>query len=454
MQKNFRVKTAISFIISFLALGYIHEILSEPAVWIALGIDGVCYFFANFLGEHTRKAQSKRELLVALGLDIAVLVLISSVIIQTLLLFMGYETSSKEVQLSLFIIALHSLYAILPDFSKGTERYYEMRHGEPTPRESYSPPLGCPEHKEDKADNFTPVLAIAEGTCDLFVSKGLERFLLKDYIESGIFFSSWNLFDKEETQNKLYIEILDMMSFLELPLFSRLVVEYSSSDSSTEAGSYQSNLAYDRVIKINIKPYYDPYHVFAILCHECTHYFMEYHKLNWEDTELNEQRTDVIANLIGFNKAMLRGYREILIRQIGNTRTTHKIGYITDRDCIDLAKFLKQRRKQIMKDKNNEERFSELKRDIEKYIETAKILSQQLKFFDLKKLKADTPECFTKFQKVIMEMEVRNIPAEISKYEHQLNKKMNFTELEKIKVLLESLCTDLVQWQVLLSREN
>lgn len=454
MRKNFRVETVISFIISFLALGYINEILNAAPFWIALGADAACYFLADFLGENTRKAQSRRELFVALGLDIVILVLISLVIIQTLLLFMGYETSTKEVQLSLFIIALHSLYAILPDFSNGTERYYEMRHGEPTSRESYSPPLGGTEYREDEADNFTPVLAIAEGTCDLFVSKGLERFLLKDYIESGIFFSSWDLFNREETQNKLYIEMRDMMSFLELPLFSRLVVEYSSSDSSTEAGSYQSNNAYDRIIKINIRSYYDPYHVFAVLCHECTHYFMEYHKLNWKDTELNEQRTDVIANLIGFNKAMLRGYREILIRQVGNTRKTHKIGYITDRDCMDLAKFLKQRRKQIIKDKNGEERLSELKRDIEKYIETAKILSQQLKFFDFTELKAVTPECFTKFQKVITEIEARNIPAEISKYEHQLNKKMNFAELEKIKVLLERLCTDLVQWQALLSREN
>lgn len=454
MRKNFRVETVISFIISFLALGYINEILNAAPFGIALGADAACYFLAGFLGEHTRKAQSRSELFVALIFDIVILVLISLVIIQTFLLFMGYGTSSKEVQLSWVVIALHSLYAILPEFCNGTERYYEMRYSEQKPHESYPPSFGCPEYRENEKDNFSPVLAIAEGTCDFFVSKGLERFLMKDYVESGIFFSEWNLFDKEGTQNKLYIEMRDMMSFLELPLFSRLIVEYNSNESSTEAGSYQRNYDYDRVIKINIRPYYSPYHIFAILCHECTHYFMEYNKLNWKDTELNEQRTDVIANLVGFNKVMLKGYREILTRQTANEKTTHKIGYITDKDCMDLAKFLKQRRKQIMQEKNKNQRLSELKRDIAKHIEAAKILSQQLEFFDFKQLKADTPERLAEFQKVIMEIEARNISAEINKYERRLNKKMNFAELEENKVLLERLCTDLVQWQALLSRKN
>ena len=50
----------------------------------------------------------------------------------------------------------------------------------------------------------------------------------------------------------------------------------------------------------------------AILCHECTHFFMEHYQLNVTDTELNEARTDTMAMLIGFRRQIISGYEETI----------------------------------------------------------------------------------------------------------------------------------------------
>lgn len=85
----------------------------------------------------------------------------------------------------------------------------------------------------------------------------------------------------------------------------------------------------------------------AILCHECTHFFMQYNNLNWNDTELNERRTDIIACLIGFSKALSSGYeeREIINYKLGYNEIRHvMIGYISDKECKDLVDYLTYKR--------------------------------------------------------------------------------------------------------------
>ena len=448
IKRILRSKTAISFIACFLSLCLINRNITDSVFWLA--IDTLVYIFIWFLGERTREAQWQNDLFIAILLDFSAITLMTIVIIKNFLLFMEGKIHGAEIELTWLVIVFHCFCAILPAFSDGLDRYYEIKDKKNQPQMGGGTyrPIVPPMPYTQEEDDITPVLAIADGTCTFLAQKGLERFLIKDYIESGFFFSDWALSNKEETQNKLYIELRDMLSFLELPPCVRVVVEYNS-DNSEQAGSYQKS-SYGRIITVNIRPFYSKYHVFAILCHECAHYFMEYHNLNWNDTELNEQKTDVIANLIGFNKVMLKGYREIVTHKDYRTKTTHKIGYITDQDCIDLSNFIKHRRKKIMKSNT----MKNLMRDVEKHFEVAKTLARQLDFIDLKKLDAETPERFTEIQKVIMEIETYNISAEIRKYEKILAKKLDLAQLLKTKEAIDLLCTNLVSWQAILQKNT
>lgn len=105
-----------------------------------------------------------------------------------------------------------------------------------------------------------------------------------------------------------------------------------------------------KTITVRIKPFYSGENVIAILCHEVTHYFMEHYRLDLINTSLNEQRTDIAANLIGFNIIMILGYREIRkVTESWNARIIkrHRIGYITESDCRDIGYFLRDYRNSL-----------------------------------------------------------------------------------------------------------
>ena len=171
---------------------------------------------------------------------------------------------------------------------------------------------------------------------------------------------------------------------------------------------------------MRIEDYYEPNNAVAILCHECTHYFMEYNRLNWNDTSLNEQRTDIVANLLGFSRIMSAGYKAGIkdINISGNVETTtkYKLGYITNEDCEDVGEFLEWFREQLREKQNTEREISGIMEKISKYIETAKTLAEQLEYIDLTKINAGTPERVAKIQGVLLEKGNRNISAEIMKH--------------------------------------
>lgn len=307
-------------------------------------------------------------------------------------------------------------------------------------------------NSEDPEEKFTPVISIAEGACSLFVQRGMERFLLREYENypgRSLFSSCAN---KKKTCKKLQEALNDILEFLELPKTVNLTVNYYDSADSfqTRAGTYQRASSYSREIVLNLKRAYPLINALAVLCHECTHYFMEYHKLNWNDTSLNEQRTDVVANLIGFNSVLLRGYKEFEIITGGNgfTYTTqkNKIGYITARDCEDLKRFLQKIRKEISARREEERLASELKQEAEKNLNAAKTLIQQLDLIDLKVLKTTNPEELEKIQKVLMEKEARNIPDEIARCESRLKKISSLEQARQLNQDIYNLCSDLAAW--------
>lgn len=59
-------------------------------------------------------------------------------------------------------------------------------------------------------------------------------------------------------------------------------------------------------IQVLVQPGFPPDLIAAALCHECTHYFMHYLRIDSMDADLNEGLTEVTACLIGFSNIMIR----------------------------------------------------------------------------------------------------------------------------------------------------
>ena len=304
--------------------------------------------------------------------------------------------------------------------------------------------------------DITTASSIAEGFCDMLEKRGLQRFLMRDFTTST-FLSYGDFDDRNITHKKLQGLLLDILRFLELPDVVALVIEYvsDSGTNKTQVGSY-SRESQVRTITVKIMDYYGPNNAVAILCHECTHYFMEYNRLNWKDTDLNEQRTDIVANLIGFNRIMIDGYRTIeTVKVSGNiqTTTTHKIGYIDVKDCEDLGRFLEHRRKGLRAKQKAEQEFSEIRQKFMQHLDTAKTLVFQLEHIDFTRMNNASPEHVAKIQAVLMEKETRNIPAELNRFERCLAGNPDMPKLDNEAEALSRLCTDLVLWlQVLQGR--
>ena len=50
--------------------------------------------------------------------------------------------------------------------------------------------------------------------------------------------------------------------------------------------------------------------VVAIICHECTRYFMSHHQLEFGENHKKEACIDIMANLIGFSKILQKAYED------------------------------------------------------------------------------------------------------------------------------------------------
>jgi len=220
----------------------------------------------------------------------------------------------------------------------------------------------------------------------------------------------------------------------------------------TRVGEYSNN-AQNRTIALNIGIGYTPENVLAILCHECTHYFMETHLLNWEDADLNEQRTDVMANLIGFNQIMIDGYTGVsVITEEGQESfvnyqktTSRKIGYISDDDCRILKELLPYFASKVKQARESHTRLIEVLVKLNRQIETASILEQQLSAIDIKNATIADHEALLEFQKCLCEYESRDMKAEINRFV-EISESKNLDLIEQAIQKADALCIDMLRW--------
>ena len=361
-------------------------------------------------------------------------------------LYLLFSIPDHQFRLLNCVIVLHLMARAAITIYSGIKRYRN--------RELYSERRDSEDISAwTEEDEYSPAISIAEGFCGMLEKRGLQRFLMRDFTTST-FLSYGDFADRDITQKKLQDLLLDILRFLELPDVVALVIEYvsASGTQTSQAGSY-SRTHYLRTITLKLRDFYGPNNAVAILCHECTHYFMEYNRLNWNDTDLNEQRTDIVANLIGFNRIMMDGYRSIdTVTVSGNTRTTatHTIGYITMKDCEDLGRFLMHIRRNLEDKQAAKQHAADLRQEFMQHLETAKTLVFQLEHIDFNRMDSTSPEHVAKIQRVLMEKEARNIPAELNRFEKCIAGNPELPQLEREAESLSKLCTDLVLWQQVL----
>lgn len=218
--------------------------------------------------------------------------------------------------------------------------------------------------RKEKAppDYSDPLIIKSEELCKKLIEKNLSKYLMTDFPNNFI-----NIKIKDESQAQEFQRLNSTMNailmHLDLPLTVKLNIEYmDNNDRNTKglAGTYQANHILLNTITLKIFDNQRPVSIIATLCHECTHYFMHYHKLDIENKLENEIRTDILANLIGFGKIMDYGYE---------TFEGITIGYISSSECLKVYNFLIHKRKI----------FSE-KTKLQKNINTAEILLEQLTF--------------------------------------------------------------------------
>ena len=81
------------------------------------------------------------------------------------------------------------------------------------------------------------------------------------------------------------------------------------------------------------------------MCHEITHHFASVYNLEVLDSEQNELRTDVLANLIGFHNYMAEGYADV--EYPDSSGKIYHVGYISPMQCYEAYNTLKRVRTEL-----------------------------------------------------------------------------------------------------------
>ena len=353
------------------------------------------------------------------------------------------EESWKEEKGSEKFIALFWIYTLIFSFLAIIDKYKQLSKVKTI---GSSDAKTCSrEHKFEKKTKYNnlQIVTIAEGLCERIYMKHLEKYLQNDF---DVFYPlSLESNNEQQIYNSINKFLNTILDYLELPKIISLKVIYDDTDTN-KSGEYKSSFS-NKTITVNIKSTYKDKNVKAIVCHECAHYFMEYYNLNIEDTQLNEQRTDVMAILLGFGSIMIAGYSWNASSD-GSVIRSSKVGYISSDDCLDAKNYLSEYRK-ILKEREDEQKtISDSKNKLKKYCETAQTLYNQILTVDLKNAfdfsNASNSNTFELLQKAVYEYESFDVPKEIEKHVKICQTADSIPEINKSIKSMERLCTNMI----------
>ncbi len=296
---------------------------------------------------------------------------------------------------------------------------------------------------------YNPSIIIAEGMVERLRSAGLEAFLLKDYWSVGSL-SRRDMLDSQRLFEKLNVLMRSILAYLDLPdVISLKLEETNEKDEKGRfvSGSYHSS-QYRKEIVINRRYSDDPDTLMATLCHECTHFFMEYHHLKTSDEDINEKRTDIMAMLIGFHEQIIKGYQvKAFTTRMQNLEYTKTIqyGYISAKDCEYVERFLLAVRANIAHETVEKDRLKAEKKMALEHLQGVKALYEQLMYLDFRRINASA-DSLEQIQIALLEYESRNIGAEIATIEKDVNNVMRVAEITSVKNRIQALGEDLLRW--------
>lgn len=108
---------------------------------------------------------------------------------------------------------------------------------------------------------------------------------------------------------------------------------------SDRAGEIATDLAFT-TIRLELKPYYTPEAVIAVLAHESIHLHLYYEGIHLKDVWENEILTDTAAVYCGFGEYMYKGYA---VMRGEFAFSYQKVGYIKQEDVQYIQRIMQER---------------------------------------------------------------------------------------------------------------
>lgn len=158
--------------------------------------------------------------------------------------------------------------------------------------------------------------------------KNMGSFRLRDHIK-------WEAINSQFNQKAMHNLVTIIMRYLGLPpvrywVFVNTVKDSDDIDKADPAGKYTLSIYNEVEIHVNLRPYYSYDEIMAILCHECTHHYLNYRNIRMGSDRSNERLTDVAAVYLGFGHYLANGYKEKVIRTTSKGHLTTKLGYLNE----------------------------------------------------------------------------------------------------------------------------
>lgn len=269
------------------------------------------------------------------------------------------------------------------------------------------------------------------------IKNNLGEYLLTDFVDI-----KWLDPTKDNSIKSVCIEIL---KYLRLSTNVSVYVDrthyFYEEEGKNIAGSYQRTSYFNRQITIKLKGNYNRKNVLAILCHECTHFFMEKNNLNIAETKQNEVKTDIMSCLIGFAYIMKDGYKGIETYNFKNN-TSHItiLGYITYKDCENIYNKVNSFRLEYRKRRDLKEQYDSVKNNTYQLIDTINEvllrIFEEIDYLYSNNCKLSKDKLNT-IQQIMSDISKNDIESKIKFYKSELNRINNYEELIIFKDRIE-----------------
>lgn len=287
--------------------------------------------------------------------------------------------------------------------------------------------------------------------------------------------------NRELLERSLNVLAIKICSRLKLPPFYKLNLKYENLNSRSGVGGMYTPKVDSKEIKIivNTASTFDT--LLAAMCHEFTHYFMDYYGLKVESGNVNEIKTDLLANLIGFNKIIVRGYKDTYFTIIGKGenvkiikyarkpwyiktnskghvvnyrgsgqmhQATH-VGYLTVTECKLIGHCLAKYRNEHIQIDALLQKSKSAKEALESELLLVEQLYNQLSQIDPRKIRNDnieTAEQVNKLNEAIIQYDSFNLKEALKKHREIMLNCDDIAELNKSMEEVKNISSKLAYW--------